>query len=51
MIRKLLDLARKCWDVWNQHEPKIRGFVFWVSTVEALISRVFNYYIKRLIYA
>ena len=51
MIKKLLNLARKWWHVLIQHEPKIRKVMLWIRDVAALISLVFNYRIKRLIYA
>ena len=51
MIKKLLNPARKWLHVLNQHEPEIRQVVFWIQTIVALISLVFNYHIKRLIYA
>lgn len=51
MIKKLLNLARKCWHVLNRNEPEIRKVVFWIRNVAVLISLVFNYHLKRLIYA
>lgn len=51
MIKKLLNLARKCWRVLNQYEPEIRRAMFWIINALVLIDLVFNYRIKRLIYA